>query len=118
MTWDADQGSRVTQCFRRLARRYAARPHERREGLQARTEGRGTTAALRTPCAVRDGDRVRDIYRRQWTGLRTRELVESAIADLMPLGWVRRLPYLPKNKTAFWEKRGRSGAAPGSCRDR
>jgi hypothetical protein len=32
---------------------------------------------------------VRDIYRRQWAGLRTRELVESAIADLMPLGWVQ-----------------------------
>jgi putative DNA primase/helicase len=39
--------------------------------------------------SVRDGDKVRDIYRRQWAGLRTRELVESAIADLMPLGWVR-----------------------------
>jgi hypothetical protein len=40
-------------------------------------------------CAVRDGDTVRSVYRRQWAGLRTRELVEQGVADLIPYGWVR-----------------------------
>jgi putative DNA primase/helicase len=39
--------------------------------------------------AVRDGDTVRSVYRRQGAGLRTRELVEQGVADLIPYGWVR-----------------------------
>jgi hypothetical protein len=39
--------------------------------------------------AVRDDDTVRDLYRRQWAGLRTRELVEAALARLEQLNWVR-----------------------------
>jgi len=38
---------------------------------------------------VRDGDTVRSIYRRQWAGLRTRELVEQGVAELISYGWVR-----------------------------
>jgi hypothetical protein len=45
--------------------------------------------------AVRDGDPVRDIYRRQWAGLRTRELVEAGLAELVRLDWVRIETYEP-----------------------
>jgi hypothetical protein len=53
------------------------------------TSPRGALAERVRAGAVRDGDTVRSVYRRQWAGLRTRELVEQGVADLIPYGWVR-----------------------------
>jgi hypothetical protein len=38
---------------------------------------------------VCDGDTVRDIYRRGWAGLQTRELVDAALRELQRLAWLR-----------------------------
>jgi putative DNA primase/helicase len=38
---------------------------------------------------VYDGDTVRDIYRRGWAGLQTRELVDDALRELQRLAWLR-----------------------------
>lgn len=38
---------------------------------------------------VRDGELVRDLYRREWSGLRTPEAVWQAVNMLERLGWVR-----------------------------
>jgi hypothetical protein len=57
--------------------------------LGRETSPRAALAERLRTGAVRDGDRVRDIYRRQWTGLRTRDLVEAGLADLVRLDWVR-----------------------------
>jgi hypothetical protein len=38
---------------------------------------------------VKDGDVVRDIYRKQWSRLTTPDEVDSAIRTLEKYGWVR-----------------------------
>jgi hypothetical protein len=39
--------------------------------------------------AVFDGQSVRELYRAQWAGLRTPDLVLAGLTDLMNLGWLR-----------------------------
>ena len=44
---------------------------------------------------VEHGEKVRDIYRRQWSELRTPEEVAAAIRKLEEHGWVRRVTVKP-----------------------
>ncbi len=39
--------------------------------------------------SVYDGEKIRDIYRRNWRGINTQEKLEKAIKHLTTLGWVR-----------------------------
>lgn len=39
--------------------------------------------------AVHDGEHVRDLYRRQWSGLTTADLVFGAVNVLRTCGWLR-----------------------------
>jgi len=65
-----------------------ARKVYRRE-LVADIEGARLLAAKIESGDVRDGQMVRDLYRPQWTGLRTPDLVWQALAALERLGWLR-----------------------------
>jgi hypothetical protein len=38
---------------------------------------------------VTDGIALRDIYRNQWSGLTSAQLVDLAVVELTALGWVR-----------------------------
>jgi hypothetical protein len=65
-----------------------ARKLYRRE-LVADIEGARLLAAKIEAGDVRDGQPVRDLYRPQWAGLRSPDLVWQAVAALERLGWVR-----------------------------
>ena len=43
----------------------------------------------RSRILLKDGATVRDVYRRQWSNLRTSRQVEQALAVLSDAGWVR-----------------------------
>ncbi len=65
-----------------------ARKLYRRE-LAAVSEAAAALAARLEAGDVVDGERVRDLHRRQWSGLRTPEAVWQALVTLERVGWVR-----------------------------
>ena len=65
-----------------------ARKVYRRE-LAADTEAARALAAKIEAGEVAEGEKIRDLHRRQWSGLRTPEAVWQALTTLERLGWVR-----------------------------
>jgi hypothetical protein len=89
----------ANECARRVTARAAALAADWCEFLECHArkvyaEG-GAHAAARLLAEriedgeVRHGETVRDVYRREWRGLGTKERVERALADLERIGWVR-----------------------------
>jgi putative DNA primase/helicase len=84
----------VTEQHVRLAIRWCAflEAHARKlyaTELHAGASAAHALAAKIEAGAVVDGYPVRDLYRAQWTGLQTTELVLAALDELGDLGWVR-----------------------------